>query len=56
MLNSHCNNNDKNNDKMKKNMRKKCMRPSGRDPTICGLTDNRANHYATESAASIENY
>ena len=38
-----------------KNMRKKWMRSPGRKPTICGLIDNRANHYATESAASMEN-
>ena len=41
--------------KMKKNMRKnyaeKCVRPPGREPTIYGLIDNRAYHYATESAA-----
>ena len=59
MLKSHCNNNDqkKINNKMKnaKNMRKKWMRSPGRKPTICGLIDNRANHYATESAASMEN-
>ena len=23
------------------------MRPPGREPMICGLIDNRANHYAT---------
>ena len=23
------------------------MRPPGREPTICRLIDNRANHYAT---------
>ena len=34
----------------------KCMRPPEREPKICGLIDNRANHYATESAASVENY
>ena len=34
----------------------KCMRPPGREPTICGLIDNRAYHFATESAASMENY
>ena len=62
MLNSHCNNNDKKKKNMRKkymrkrNMRKKCMRPPGREPMICGLIDNRANHYATESAASMENY
>ena len=59
MLNSHCKNNDKKK-KMKKICEKeyaeKCMRPPGREPTICGLLDNRANHYATESAASIEHY
>ena len=32
------------------------MRPLGREPTICGLIDNRANQYATEPAASMENY
>ena len=32
------------------------MRPTGREPMTCGLIDNRANHYATESAANIENY
>ena len=37
-------------------MRKKCMRPTGRESTICGLIDDRAKHYATESAASMENY
>ena len=37
-------------------MRKKCMRPPGRELTICGLIDNRADHCATESAASMENY
>ena len=31
------------------------MRPPGREPTICGLIDNRANHYASESTASMEN-
>ena len=36
-------------------MRKKWMRPPGREPTICDLIDNRANHYATESAASMGN-
>ena len=59
MLNLHCNNNDKKNEKKnmrKNNMRKKCMRPLGREPTICRLIDNRANHYATESAASMEDY
>ena len=59
MLKSHCNNNDKkNNNKMKNTCEKyaeKWMRPPGREPTICGLIDNRANHYATESAASMEN-
>ena len=30
------------------------MRPPGREPTICGLIDNRANYYATKSAASME--
>ena len=30
------------------------MRPPGHEPTICGLIDNHANHYATESAASME--
>ena len=30
--------------------------PPGREPTICGLIDNRAYHYATESAAIMENY
>ena len=58
MLNSHCNNNDKKKIKCKKIcekkiMRKKCMRPPGREPTICGLIDNRANHNATESAAIV---
>ena len=46
--------------KKKKNKRKKdaekCMRPPEREPTICGLIDNRANHYATESAGSMDNY
>ena len=37
-------------------MWKKCMRPPGREPPICGLIDNHANHYATDSAASMENY
>ena len=37
-------------------MRKKCMRPTGRESTICGLINNCGNHYATESAANIENY
>ena len=36
-------------------MWKKWMRPPGRESTICGLIDNRANHYATKFAASIEN-
>ena len=65
MLNLHCNNNVKKKMKKKnakkkkcekKNTRKKCMRPLGREPTICRLIDNRANHYATESAASMEDY
>ena len=58
MLNSHCNNNDKKKMKKKlgekKNMRKKCKSPPGCEPMIYGLIDNRANHYATESA--VENY
>ena len=37
-------------------MRKKKMPLPGREPTIYGLLDYRANHYATESAASWENY
>ena len=36
--------------------KKKKMRPPGREPTIYGLIDYRANHYATESAASWEKY
>ena len=32
------------------------MRPTGREPMTCGLIDNRANHYVTESAANMENY
>ena len=32
------------------------MRPPGREPTIYGLIDNRANHDALESAACMENY
>ena len=32
------------------------MRSPGRKPTICGLIDNCANHYASESAVSMENY
>ena len=42
--------------KKKKKMREKCMRPQGREPTICGLKDSRADHFATESATSMENY
>ena len=37
-------------------MRKKCMHPPRRELTIRGLIDKRANHYATESAARLENY
>ena len=40
----------------KKIYAKKYMRPPGREPTICGLIDNRANHFVTESAANMENY
>ena len=39
MLNSHCNTNDN---------KKEIMRPAGREPTIHGLKDHRATHYATE--------
>ena len=43
MLNSHCNNNDKKENKLKKicetKYAEKCMRPPGRELTICGLVD-----------------
>ena len=42
---------------MRKKYAEKMYAPTGtRTHDTCGLIDKSANHYATESAASMENY